>query len=48
MARRFWVRRESDGKAVVNTYFDSEGQAEAVADALREVSGSDDKYYVTG
>ncbi|ERJ05093.1 hypothetical protein HLRTI_002892 [Halorhabdus tiamatea SARL4B] len=45
MAQRYWVKREADDKTAVETYFDNEGKAKAVAEALeRESEG---EYYVS-
>jgi hypothetical protein len=46
MARRYWVKRESDDSTAVDAYFDMEGKAEAVAEALTRENTSGEKYYV--
>lgn len=45
--RRFWVKRESDGETVVNTYFSSHSEAQCVADALENETEESKEYYVT-
>jgi len=37
--RRYWVINSSTGKEAIGTYFDSRGQAKAVAEALERETG---------